>query len=54
MTKSFTGSPLIFSVLSETATPAEADVRVMACHLGKFSKQTFSEPVGTSQYCQAV
>jgi hypothetical protein len=52
MTKSFTGSPLIFSVLRETATPAEADVRVMACYLGKLSKQTFSEPVGTSQHCQ--
>ena len=47
MTKSFTGSPSIFSVLRETATPAEADVRVMACYLGKLSKQTFSEPVGT-------
>jgi hypothetical protein len=49
MTKSFTGSLLIFSVVRETVTPAEADVRVMARYLGKLSKQTFSEPVGTSQ-----
>jgi hypothetical protein len=52
MKRSFTGGPLIFSVLRETATPAEADIRVMACYLGKLSKQTVSEPVGTSQYCQ--
>jgi hypothetical protein len=36
--KSFTGSPSIFLVLRDSRiTPAEANVRVMACCLGKLS-----------------